>query len=86
VSHGWSATPTRDMVQRVLGVTPAEPGFTVANVEPALGHLEWATGAAPTPAGLLHVEVRDGEVVVDSPIPFVHAGQQHPPGRHVLPS
>src|SRR5690606_2480093 len=37
VSHGWSATPTRDLVQRVLGVTPAEPGFAVASVQPALG-------------------------------------------------
>ena len=60
ISHGWSSTPTRDLVQRVLGVTPAEPGFAVASIEPELGDLEWAAGAVPTPAGLLHVEVRDG--------------------------
>ncbi len=57
VSHGWSATPTRDLMQRVLGVEPAEPGFAVARVEPALGDLEWAEGSVPTPAGLVHVSV-----------------------------
>ena len=81
VSHGWSSTPTRDLVQRVLGVTPAEPGFARRRrSSPSLGDLEWAAGAVPTPAGLLHVEVRDGTLAVDSPIPFDHAGQRHPAG------
>jgi hypothetical protein len=85
ISHGWSSTPTRDLVQRVLGVTPAEPGFGVAAVEPEVGDLEWAAGSVPTPHGLLHVDVRAGTLEVDSPIPFVHAGQRHPAGRHTLP-
>jgi hypothetical protein len=84
ISHGWSATPTRDLVQRVLGVVPAEPGFAAARVEPALGDLDWAEGAVPTPAGLLHVSARDGKVLVDSPIPFDHAGHRHPAGRHTF--
>ncbi len=25
--HGWSCTPTRDMIFYTLGVTPAEPGY-----------------------------------------------------------
>ena len=61
------------------------PGSRVARVEPALGDLEWAEGAVPTPAGLLHVAVRDGAVVIDSPIPFDHAGRRHPAGRHTFP-
>ena len=61
---GWSSTPTRDLVQRVLGVEPAEPGFTVARVEPNLGDLDWARGAVPTPAGLIRVEAKPGELVV----------------------
>ena len=85
ISHGWSATPTRDLMQRVLGVTPAEPGFGVASVEPTLGDLAWAAGSVPTPAGLLHLDVRDGTLTVDSPIPFDHAGERHAPGRHTLP-
>jgi hypothetical protein len=85
VSHGWSSTPTRDLVQRVLGVTPATPGFTVASVDPALGAgLEWARGAVPTPAGLLRVDVRDGgrEVEVDSPVPFVLDRVRREAGTH----
>jgi hypothetical protein len=85
VSHGWSSTPTRDLVQRTLGVTPAEPGFAVARVDPVLGPLAWAEGAVPTPAGLLHVRAEPGRVVVDSPIPFVHAGRRYEPGSHDLP-
>jgi hypothetical protein len=85
VSHGWSATPTRDLIQRVLGVEPAEPGFGVARVEPVLGDLEWAEGSVPTPAGLLHVTARAGSLVVDSPIPFDHGGRRFEPGRHELP-
>ena len=30
--HGWSCTPTRDMIFYTLGVTPAEPGYTKAHI------------------------------------------------------
>jgi hypothetical protein len=69
VSHGWSSTPTRDLVQHVLGVTPAVPGFGIARVAPALGHLDWARGAVPTPAGLLEVEVTRDRLTVVAPVP-----------------
>ncbi|HEU5149271.1 MAG TPA: hypothetical protein VFU19_02170 [Iamia sp.] len=85
ISHGWSSTPTRDLSTRVLGVTPAEPGFAVAAVEPALGDLAWARGAVPTPAGLLSVDVTPERVVVDAPVPFVHAGRRHDAGHHEIP-
>jgi hypothetical protein len=85
VSHGWAATPTRDLMQRVLGVTPAEPGFAVADVSPALGSLEWAEGAVPTPGGLLRIRATKDELIVDSPIPFLHQGQRHEAGQHTLP-
>jgi len=84
VSHGWSATPTRDLVQRILGVTPAEPGFGVASVAPALGHLGWARGRVPTPAGMLDIEVRRDGLTVDSPVPFEHGGRRLAAGRHTL--
>lgn len=85
VCHGWSSTPTRDLVQRVLGVTPGEPGFGVVDVEPALGHLEWAAGAVPTPAGLVSLEVgRDG-LRIDSPLPFRYGGAQYEPGQFEFP-
>ena len=84
VSHGWSSTPTRDLVQRVLGIEPAEPGFTVASIEPELGPLAWARGAAPCPAGLVHVDVRPDVVTVESPIPFDFGGARYEPGLHTI--
>jgi alpha-L-rhamnosidase len=86
VSHGWCSTPTRDLVVRTLGITPAEPGFTTARVAPRLGDLAWARGTVPTPFGPLSVEARGGDVSVDSPVPFVldrgdGAPTQHPAGR-----
>lgn len=69
--HGWSSTPTADLTRHVLGVTPASPGFTTARVAPRLGDLDWARGAAPTPAGLLSVDVDGDRVRVDSPVPVL---------------
>ena len=59
--HGWSCTPTKDMIFYVLGVTPAEPGYTAARVAPNLGDLEWAEGKVPTPFGLIAVRVEFGQ-------------------------
>jgi hypothetical protein len=84
VSHGWSSTPTRDLVMRVLGVEPGEPGFGVASIEPELGPLAWARGAVPSPGGLVHVEVRRDVVTIDSPIPFDFAGARYDPGSHSI--
>ena len=84
VSHGWSSTPTRDLVQRVLGIEPAEPGFTVASIEPELGPLDWARGSAPCPAGLISVDVRPEVVSVDSPIPFDFGGARYDAGKSTI--
>ena len=71
--HGWSCTPTRDMVFYTLGVTPAEPGYTTARIAPHLGKLAWAKGSVPTPHGLISVSVNANQVTVKSPVPF-HTG------------
>jgi hypothetical protein len=85
--HGWSCTPTKDMVFYTLGVTPAEPGYTVARVAPRLGGLQWARGKVPTPHGLITVHATAEQVTVDSPAPVVvdlegQAPQTLPAGRH----
>lgn len=85
--HGWSCTPTKDMIFYTLGVTPAEPGYKVARIAPRLGPLAWATGAVPTPYGLIHVDAKPGKVTVDSPIPVIidlpgRAPQSLPAGSH----
>jgi hypothetical protein len=70
--HGWSSTPTRDLVVHTLGITPAEPGYASVRVAPALGDLDWARATVPTPHGPVTVEAdRNGRVEVDSPVPVV---------------
>lgn len=69
--HGWSCTPTRDMVFYTLGVTPAEPGYTTARIAPRLGGLAWAKGTVPTPHGLITVEAAPDKVLVDAPVPVI---------------
>ena len=87
--HGWSCTPTRDLMFYTLGVTPAEPGYATARVAPRLGHLAWARGTVPTPHGLITVEATADKVTIESPIPVVVdlAGQSPrtlTAGRHEL--
>jgi hypothetical protein len=87
--HGWSGTLARDFIFYTLGVTPAEPGYTRAHIAPRLGSLSWATGAVPTPHGLIHVDVRADAVVVESPVPFTldlpgRPAQSLDAGRHEM--
>ena len=69
--HGWSCTPTKDLVFYTLGVTPAEPGYTTARIKPDLGDLAWAEGKVPTPHGLISVHVEPGCLAIDSPVPVI---------------
>ncbi|MCX4674131.1 hypothetical protein OG413_02165 [Streptomyces sp. NBC_01433] len=67
--HGWSATPSRDLLVHTLGVTPAEPGCLRVRVAPRLGGLSWARGAVPTPGGLVQVDATPERVRIESPVP-----------------
>jgi alpha-L-rhamnosidase len=69
--HGWSSTPTRDLVWYVLGITPAEPGYRRVRVAPRLGWLRDCAGAVPTPHGLVEVSVSGSEAEIDSPVPAI---------------
>jgi hypothetical protein len=87
--HGWSCTPTKDMIFYTLGVTPAEPGYAAARIAPRLGRLAWAAGKIPTPHGLLSVRAGPGQVEIDSPVPVVvdlpgQAPRKLPKGKHVV--
>lgn len=70
--HGWSSTPTSDLIVHTLGIRPASPGYAAVQVRPALGDLEWASATVPTPHGPISVVAhRDGRLEVDSPVPVV---------------
>jgi Glycogen debranching enzyme len=60
-SHSWGGTPLVQLSSRVLGVTPAAPGFARVHIAPHPLNLTWARGAVPTPQGLVSVAwTKDG--------------------------
>jgi hypothetical protein len=83
--HGWSATPSRDLLLYTLGVSPHRPGFGQARIAPRPGDLRSVRGAVPTPHGLIEVSVTADRVEVSSPVPFLldlaGRAQAHPAGR-----
>ena len=85
--HGWSSTPTRDHVGYVLGITPAEPGYSRVRVAPRLGQLRVVAGAVPTPHGYVEVRVTEWEAQIDSPVPITVVSEdgtetELAPGQH----
>lgn len=54
--HGWSAVPLWFTQACVLGVTPTAPGFRRFRLDPQTAALPCASGAVPTPTGLISVE------------------------------
>jgi alpha-L-rhamnosidase len=88
--HGWSCTPTRDLVAYVLGITPDQPGYARVRVAPRLGRLRLASGAVPTPHGQVEVRVSGADATIDSPVPVlvVHedgSETELPAGTHQVP-
>jgi hypothetical protein len=55
LAHGWAASPTVQLTEQVLGVTPVEPGYATWSIAPHPGDLSWAQGAVPTKYGEIGV-------------------------------
>jgi hypothetical protein len=86
--HGWSASPAFDLTTYVLGVRPAEPGYSRAVVDPCLGPLTHASGRVPTPFGWLSVSVHGSEIQLQVPEGMVveAADREVGPGSHCVPA
>ncbi|MFJ9761615.1 alpha-L-rhamnosidase C-terminal domain-containing protein [Streptomyces sp. NPDC101149] len=56
LAHGWSASPTVQLTEQVLGVTPVGPGYSTWSVKPHPGDLAWSKGQVPTKQGTLAVD------------------------------
>ena len=56
--HAWSAHPVLEFQQRILGVTPTEPGFARIKIEPHRCGLTHANGSVCTPHGMIEVAWR----------------------------
>jgi hypothetical protein len=88
-AHGWSCTPTKDLIFYTLGVVPAEPGYTAVRIAPRLGDLAWVEASVPTPHGLIWVRAEPRQVAFSSPVPAVvqlpgKGPQRLPAGRHTV--
>ncbi len=59
--HGWSVGVVPYFVERVLGITPAAPGYAQVRITPHPGDLAWAEGCIPTPHGPVTVRVEAGK-------------------------
>ncbi|NLP85194.1 hypothetical protein HF576_15205 [Microbacterium sp. CFH 90308] len=70
-AHGWSSTPTSDLVRHVLGIRPQDLPRDAYLIEPVPGQADWTTADVPTHRGLLSVEVRGSHLRVDAPLPVV---------------
>ncbi len=56
--HAWSAHPALEFLERVVGITAAQPGFAEVSVRPHLCGLDHARGRVCTPRGPVTVEWR----------------------------
>ncbi|MGC2638200.1 MAG: alpha-L-rhamnosidase C-terminal domain-containing protein [Acidobacteriaceae bacterium] len=61
LAHGWSSGMTPWLMEQVLGIQAAGPGFATVNIRPDLIDLQWAKGAEPTPRGILSVGIRKAQ-------------------------
>jgi hypothetical protein len=85
LAHGWSSGPTAWLMEQLLGVRAAAPGYSKAVIRPDLAGLAWIKGQVPTPHGAIRVEMRgtaDGKIEIELPAgveaevlaPLAHAG------------
>ncbi|WP_433378951.1 alpha-L-rhamnosidase C-terminal domain-containing protein [Actinoplanes sp. CA-142083] len=51
LAHGWAASPTVQLTQQVLGVSPVGAGYSTWLIQPRPGRLAWAKGVVPTKYG-----------------------------------
>jgi alpha-L-rhamnosidase len=83
-SHGWIASPTYQMSSKILGITPAAPGFDAINIQPTYCGLAFARGAVPSRHGLIGVDwtrqPNQLSIKLDIP-PGTHANVNLPTGH-----
>lgn len=56
--HAWSAWVAPEYFSTVLGIKPAQPGWTAIRIAPQFATLDWAAGAMETPVGRIEVHWR----------------------------
>ncbi|MBN1481516.1 alpha-L-rhamnosidase [candidate division KSB1 bacterium] len=57
-NHAWGAAPANIIPRHLIGVQPLEPGFSVMQIKPQIGHLTFARAKVPTIRGPVKVLVQ----------------------------
>lgn len=69
--HGWSSTPTRDLIRYVLGAQPDPIDHGALLITPHLGHLDWIDADVPTRSGVVRVRVDETRITVRADHPQI---------------
>lgn len=64
-NHAWSALPIYEMMRKLAGVEPGEPGWKTVLVRPHLEYLAELQGKAATPIGTVEFRYASCERVAD---------------------
>ena len=84
--HAWGAHPLYHLVTGVAGVRPAADGYARVLVAPQPGGLNFVNAVAPTPKGLVRVDLKFADTAVAGAVvlppglegDFVWRGARHP--------
>lgn len=68
--HAWSAHPLLGYFQRIAGVTSIAPGWSKCRIAPKPGPTGEFKATIPHPKGLIKVEVKNGQPIVECPVPY----------------
>jgi alpha-L-rhamnosidase len=68
--HGWSSTPTSDLIVHMLGVRPLDLASDVYLVAPVRTDIEHLQARVPTRLGLLSLQITGQILTVDAPLPI----------------
>lgn len=55
LAHGWAASPTVQLTEQVLGISPTGPGYSTWKLQPHPGDLRFSKGVVPTETGEIDV-------------------------------
>jgi alpha-L-rhamnosidase len=70
LAHGWSSGPAAWLMEEVLGIHAAAPGFRKVVLRPDLLGLDWVKGQVPSPLGTIRVEMRqEPKMTIDLSLP-----------------
>lgn len=90
--HGFATTPVEFFQRTILGINPLKKGFSKFSVNPQILELNYASGAVPTPYGIIQIEwvkQKGGKVNLVFTVPqncvaVLADGQEFNEGQHFI--